>query len=124
MFFLTKWWHLSDMDSWDYMAHGFPMVHSIPCFHTSLCTQYFVKALLINLSVHLVFWGVLVALAKRYISTSVWAKRLAKGVQYVAITLAVFMGIYVLVFERIYMWEPDYQWEVLDSGVEIFFNRF
>ncbi len=121
MVLFTKWWKLSEYGS--YTAHGFPMVHSIPCLHTSLCTQYFVRAVLINITVHLIFWGAVIVFAKRYISPSVWTKRLAMGLQTVAIILVVLVGLYFLVFEGIYMWEPDYPWEVLDSGLEIFFNR-
>ncbi|CAN5448730.1 hypothetical protein BH09BAC1_BH09BAC1_02510 [soil metagenome] len=122
MVVFTKWRYVAVVDAPEYTVHGFPLPHTIACFHTSLCTQVFVKAMLLNFLVHLVFWCLLLGLAKRFLPPIAWGKWLAIAVYSIALIIIVPILAWLSITENVYLWEPHFQWEVLHSGMETIFT--
>jgi hypothetical protein len=114
-FCVTKWSYADVVDAVDVVAYGFPLIHSMPAFHTSMATQYFVFEMAVDFAVYFAAVTLLVFGVNRLIPIHV--SKLVSGIllSICGLILALFLAVVSGFDDDVYLYN-DHQTEVLETG--------
>ena len=120
---ITKWWYVLVVDGWDIMMTGFPLPYSCPGFHTSLSLQIFVFELIVDLLFYFIFWFLVIFLFNKYIKQINIRKRIVIVLLSISGLLALGMILIASLPDNIFKIKKDFEYEVIDSGVDAWQKR-
>lgn len=120
---ITKWWYVVVVDGWDIMMTGFPLPYSSSCFHTSLCLQIFVFELIIDLLFYFTVWFLLIFLFNKFIKQITLPRGITIALLSISGILVAGMLFIGFLPDNILMLKKDFEYEVLDSGIDVWQTR-
>jgi hypothetical protein len=118
----TKWWYV-EIDGFDEILTGFPLPYKCPCWHTSMCLQIFVSALIIDVLTYFTFWLTLTFLVNQYILKIRLSKVLTitlVSISGILLTGMIFIG---SLSDNIYTWNRDFEIRKLETGYKFIWNE-
>jgi len=119
-FVITKWWYVLVIDGTDEIMYGFPFIYTCSCFHTSLCSQYFILELTIDFSIYFLFWFILNFLFTKYIysfSVNKWLRRILFIICGLILSFQFFMN---SIGENTYSLYRNFDYTYFTSGFDFF----
>ncbi|HOY38863.1 MAG: hypothetical protein KBB11_04470 [Bacteroidales bacterium] len=120
---VTKWWYVDIWGGTDEILTGFPLPFMCRCWHTSLCLQIFVSALIIDVLTYFSFWLTLTFLVNKFLIKI----RLNKTLTIILLSLsgillvgAIFIG---SLSDNIYTWNRNFKFIKLDTGYKFIWDE-
>lgn len=117
---ITKWWFGLAIDGKDVYFYGFPIIYKGEGFHTSLSTQFFLIALLIDF----LFYFLLIVTLGQLISR-IWIIRISKNAAKLfwgsfGVFILVKMYFSIFIFDDRYLLTRHFKIETFDTGMSLF----
>lgn len=119
-FLITKWWYVLVVDGTDEIMYGFPFIYTCRCFHTSLCSQYFILELCSDFLIYFIFWIIINFLFTKYVysfSVNKWIRRVLFITCGFILAFQIFMN---TVDENTYALYRSFHQTYLTSGIDFF----
>jgi hypothetical protein len=119
----TKWWYVDIIDGTDELLTGLPLPYMCPCWHTSLCLQIFISALIIDVLTYFSFWLTLTFLVNKFLIKI----RLNRTLTIILVSLSgilltgmIFIG---SLSDNIYTWNRDFKIKKLETGYKFIWDE-
>ncbi len=121
---VTKWWFVEvNNEHFHEVLIGFPLPYSAPCWHTSMCSKYFIGELLLDVITYFLFCFIVTYVFHRFIKRII-LKRLITVI--IMIVSGIFLGIMILFFslpDNVFYMERNFEIKTLDTGFKFHWEQ-
>ncbi len=121
--FITKWWYADIVDGSDEILIGFPLPYTCPCWHTSLCSQFFVMEFFVDLFCYFLLWFIIVFLVNNYLIKLKLNKALT--ITLYCLTILLSLGNTILAFNTEYVirTKRNVEINILETGYQFMWQN-
>jgi hypothetical protein len=115
---LDKWWYVNVEDGPDIVVHGFPIISNAPSADSSMELVYFIPETIINITVHFLFWLVIVFIVHTWI-VHVWLPSIVAKIFNGLLVLWLIAFAWISIIEHTdFSWDHENEMTVIDSGLK------